>query len=247
MSLESIVFIVLGALAGGFVNGLAGSGTALFALGFFLVAIDPVSAVAIVSLMSVVTGIQGLWEVRVALTQNVARLLRFILPGLAGVPMGISLLSFIDADTLKLVIAALLIVYGGFFSFRANLPKFERRTPVLDSGIGLTGGVLGGMASLSGAIPVIWCSMRPWPKAETRAVLQPFNVSILFTTTVMLWWRGAYTSETITAFLIALPASLLAAQIGLIVFRRITDNVFRRLLIGLSLVLGLGILIRALV
>ena len=43
------------------------------------------------------------------------------------------------------------------------------------------------------------------------------------------------------------PASLLAAQIGLIVFRRITDNVFRRLLIGLSLVLGLGILIRALV
>lgn len=246
MSWEGAIFIVLGAIAGGFVNGLAGTGTALFALGFFLVALDPVSAVAIVSLMSVVTGIQGLWEIRAALKINVARLMRFILPGLAGVPVGISLLTFIDAETLKLVIGVLLLVYGGFFSFRANLPKFERRTPVLDSGIGLIGGVLGGMASLSGAIPVIWCSMRPWPKAETRAVLQPFNVAILFTTTVMLWWRGAYTAPAVTGFLIALPASLVAAQIGLMVFRRISDNVFRRLLIGLSLLLGLGILIRAL-
>lgn len=246
MTLDAILFITLGAFAGGFINGLAGTGTALFALGFFLAAINPISAVAVVSLMSVVTGVQGLWIVREALTKNVPRLMRFIIPGLLGVPVGISLLSFIDADTLKLVIGVLLLVYGGFFSFRANLPKFERRTPVLDSIIGLIGGVLGGMASLSGALVVIWLSMRPWPKAETRAVLQPFNMSVLFTTTVMLWWRGAYTTPTLTAFLIALPTSMVAAQIGIVVFRRISDNIFRRLLIGLSLLLGLGILIPAL-
>lgn len=246
MTAYAIAFILLGACAGGLINGLAGSGTALFALGFLLVALDPVSAVAVVTLMSVVTGFTGLWEVRAALQVNVARLMRFILPGLAGVPMGIALLVYINADTLKLIIAALLIVYGGFFSFRANLPRFERRTPVLDSGVGLAGGVLGGMAGLSGALPVIWCSMRPWPKAETRAVLQPFNVAILSATTAMLWWRGAYDSTTLTAFLIALPVSLLSAQIGLLVFRRVSDNLFRRLLMGLSLLLGLGLLIDAL-
>lgn len=242
MNWEDILFILAGALAGGFVNGLAGTGTALFALGFLLVALDPVSAVAVVTLMSVVTGLQGLWEVREALGRNVPRLLRFILPGLAGVPVGILLLSHIDAETLKLVIAALLILYGGYFGFRKNLPRFERRTPVLDSGVGLVGGILGGMAGLSGALVTIWCSMRPWPKAETRAVLQPFNVSVLFTTTAMLWWGGAYNATTLTAFLIALPASLLAAQVGLFVFRRIPDTAFRRLLIGLSLLLGLAIL-----
>lgn len=246
MSSADILFVVAGALAGGFINGLAGTGTALFALGFFLVALEPISAVAVVSLMSVLTGLQGLWEVREALGRNVPRLLRFIVPGLAGVPVGILLLSHIDAETLKLIIAALLVVYGGFFSFRRNLPRFERRTPVLDSGVGLIGGILGGMAALSGALVVIWCSMRPWPKAETRAVLQPFNVSVLLTTTTMLWWRGAYTSTTLTAFLIALPMSLLAAQAGLLVFRRISDTTFRRLLIGLSLLLGLGILLNAL-
>lgn len=246
MTFEALLFISLGAFAGGFINGLAGTGTALFALGFFLAALPPISAVAIVSLMSVTTGVQGLWVVREAMSRNVPRLLRFIIPGLLGVPVGISLLSFIDADTLKLIIGVLLLIYGGYFSFRANLPKFERRTPVLDSLLGLIGGVLGGMASLSGALVVIWLSMRPWPKADTRAVLQPFNVSVLFTTTVMLWWRGAYDSPTMTAFLIALPTSLVAAQIGIAVFKRISDNIFRRLLIGLSLLLGLGILIPAL-
>jgi len=118
VSSADILFVVAGALAGGFINGLAGTGTALFALGFFLVALEPVSAVAVVSLMSVLTGLQGLWEVREALGRNVPRLLRFIVPGLAGVPVGILLLSHIDAETLKLIIAALLVVYGGFFSFQ---------------------------------------------------------------------------------------------------------------------------------
>lgn len=241
-----IAFIVAGALAGGFINGLAGTGTALFALGFLMVALDPVSAVGVVTLMSVVTGIQGLWEVRQALRLNVARLMRFIVPGLIGVPVGVTLLTIIDADMLKLLIAVLLIVYGGFFSFRANLPKFERRTPVLDSMMGFSGGFLGGMAGLSGALLVIWCSLRPWPKAETRAVLQPFNVSILGITTIMLWWRGVYTPATVTAFMVALPASFLAVQIGLWVFRRISDTAFRRLLIGLSLFLGIGLMVNVL-
>lgn len=247
MTAYAIFFILLGAFAGGFVNGLAGTGTALFALGFLLVALEPVNAVAVVTLMSVVTGMMGLWEVRAALKVNVARLMRFILPGLVGVPVGIALLSYINTETLKLIIAALLIVYGGYFSLRANLPRFDRRTPVLDAGVGLTGGILGGMAGLSGALASIWCSMRPWPKAETRAVLQPFNVAILSLTAVMLWGRGAYDNTTTTAFLIALPVSLLSAQIGLLVFRRVSDNMFRRLLIGLSLLLGLGLLADALV
>ena len=246
MSGAEIAFIMLAGLAGGFVNGLAGTGTALFALGFLMVALDPARAVAVVALMSVVTGIQGLWEVRAALRRNPARLARFILPGLIGVPIGVIALSGVDERTLKLLIGVLLIVYGGFFSFRANLPRFERRTPVLDSAVGLTGGVLGGMAGLSGALVVIWLSMRPWAKAETRAVLQPFNVAILGLTTLMLAYKGVYDRTTLTAFLIALPASFVAVQVGLWVFRRISDMVFRRLLIGLSLALGIGILLNTL-
>lgn len=245
MSVEIITFLVLGAAAGGFINGLAGTGTALFALGFYLVVLPPVTAVAIVALMSVLAGLQGLWVVRAAIRAQPLRLSRFVIPGLVGVPLGIMLLQSIDAESLRIAIAVLLIIYGGYFSFRAVLPAFERRTPWLDGAVGFIGGVLGGAASVSGAIPAMWLSLRPWPKAETRAVLQPFNVAILITTVTLLFFRGAYDASALRSLLIVVPVGLIASQIGIIVFNKISDELFRRLLIGLTFFLGMGILIQA--
>ena len=246
MSVETIIFLVLGAAAGGFINGLAGTGTALFALGFYLLVLPPVTAVAIVALMSVLTGLQGLWLVRTAIRAQPARIARFVVPGLLGVPAGITLLQMIDAQTLRIGIAVLLIVYGGYFSFRAVLPAFERRTPVIDSLVGLIGGVLGGAASVSGAIPAMWLSLRAWPKADTRAVLQLFNVAVLMSTVVLLFFRGAYDEVALRALLIVIPIGFIASQIGITVFKKISDNTFRRMLIGLTLVLGIGILVQIL-
>ncbi|WP_425040977.1 sulfite exporter TauE/SafE family protein [Primorskyibacter sp. S187A] len=243
MSWETILFLLLGAMAGGFINGLSGTGTALFALGFYLVVLDPVRAVAIVALMSVLAGLQGLWIVRAEIFAQPRRLLRFMLPGLAGVPLGVLLLDVIDASTLRLVIATLLIIYGGYFGFRAALPAFSRPTPVIDSGIGFTGGVLGGAASVSGAIPAMWLSIRPWTKSETRAVLQPYNVAILSTTVCLLLFKGAFDRTALNALLITIPSGLIAAQIGIMVFRMLSDTAFRRLLILLTLLMGIGILI----
>lgn len=242
MNIEVITYLVLGATAGGFINGLSGTGTALFALGFYLVVLPPVQAVAIVALMAILAGLQGLWVVRSEIFANPARLFRFLVPGLAGVPIGILLLGTIDAATLRIGIAALLIIYGGYFGFRTALPAFQRRTPWIDAVIGLIGGFLGGAASVSGAIPAMWLSMRPWPKAETRAVLQPYNVAILSTTITLLALKGAFDAQAVRALLITIPAGLIAAQIGIAVFKRLTDDTFRRLLIILTLLMGLGIL-----
>lgn len=242
MNFDFVLYLVLGAVAGGFINGLSGTGTALFALGFYLVVLDPVQAVAIVALMSVLAGLQGLWIVRAEILAQPARLLRFLVPGLMGVPLGVSLLAIIDAGVLRIAIAALLIIYGGYFGFRAALPAFSRRTPWMDATVGLVGGVLGGAASVSGAIPSMWLSLRPWTKSETRAVLQPFNVAILSTTITLLFLRGAYDATAVRALVVTIPCGLVAAQIGIMVFHRLSDTGFRRLLILLTLAMGLGVL-----
>jgi uncharacterized membrane protein YfcA len=247
MTEHTILFLILGGLAGGFVNGFSGTGTALFAMGFFLSVLEPRQAVAVVALISVLAGVQGAWVVRHAIVANPRRLMRFLIPGLAGVPIGISLLEYVDARSLRFLVAGLLIVYGGYFGFRRALPKFERRTPVADMGVGLASGVLGGLASLSGSLPAIWLSLRPWPKAEVRAVMQPFNLVILSTTVVLLAFGGVFTRDTWLALSVALPAGLIAAQIGITLFKRVNDDQFRRTLIILCLALGVGILIRELV
>lgn len=243
MTVEFFLYLALGALAGGFINGLSGTGTALFALGFYLVVLEPVKAVAVVAFMSVLAGLQGLWLVRAQIREQPARLMRFLIPGLIGVPIGLSLLERIDESTLRLAVATLLIVYGCYFGFRASLPSFSRRTPIIDSFIGLTGGVLGGAASVSGAIPAMWLSIRPWTKSETRAVLQPYNIAILSTTVCLLFFKGAFDKTALTALAVTIPIGLLAAQIGIAVFKRLEDTTFRRLLIILTLLMGVGILV----
>ncbi len=243
MNMEYILYLVLGAAAGGFINGLAGTGTALFALGFYLVALEPVTAVAIVAAMAVLAGIQGLWEVRSDILIQRARVLRFVVPGLCGVPVGLLLLGLVETSVLRLIVAALLIIYGGYFAFRANLPTLTQPKAWVEPTVGLAGGVLGGMAGLSGALPTLWLSLRPWPKAQIRAVLQSFNMVILITTVVLLLFRGAYDAAALKALLITVPTGLIAAQIGLMVFRRLSTDGFRRLLVVMSLLMGLGLLL----
>ena len=63
MSVDAIVVISIGAAFGGLVNGLAGFGTGLFALGWWLVVLPPKSAVALVVVLSLVSGVQGVFAV----------------------------------------------------------------------------------------------------------------------------------------------------------------------------------------
>lgn len=238
MGIEFLAVLLGGAFAGGVINGLAGFGTALFALGFWLQVLPAAQAVAMVVVMSVVSGLQGLWIVRGEIRRNPGRLARFLLPALLGIPLGVALLSVVSATLLKIVIAGFMLLYGGFFLLRRSLPRFERSTPVLDSLVGFAGGVLGGAASLSGALPTMWCAMRPWPKGETRAVLQPFNVVVLALTAVLFLLNGLYTSDTLVLMAIALPVTMIGAQLGLSVFRRLGDEQFRVLLIGLMFASG---------
>ncbi|MFP1644499.1 sulfite exporter TauE/SafE family protein [Pontitalea aquivivens] len=241
-----LVLMAAGAIAGGFINGLAGFGTALFALGFWLQILPAPQAVAIVIVMSVASGLQGAWAVRHSIAAQPGRLMIFLLPALIGVPLGVQMLSLVSAEQLKLVIAGFLILFGGFFSLRRSLPKITRPLPLIDALVGFSGGILGGAASLSGALPTMWCAMRPWTKQETRAVLQPFNIIILGLTLGLLALRGVYDRETLVLIALALPLTLLSAQLGLWVFHRLDDMTFRRVLIGLMFLSGTILAVREL-
>ncbi|MFK7874835.1 MAG: sulfite exporter TauE/SafE family protein [Paracoccaceae bacterium] len=243
MSTQMIIFLVAGAVSGGFINGLAGTGTALFALGFYLIVLDPIRAVAVIVVMAILVGLQGLWVVRHTVMSHPKRVLRFVIPGLIGVPIGVPLLNVIDASTLRIAVAVCLILYGAYFSVRKSLPAFSRPTPKADMLVGLTGGVLGGAAALAGVVPQLWLSLRPWSKSETRGVLQPFNMAVMCTTIVLLFLKGAYDTVTLYALMVTIPSGVLGAQIGILVFGVLSDTMFRRLLIAMTFVMGLAILL----
>lgn len=246
MPLELVLSLLAGAAAGGFVNGLAGFGTALLSLGIWLQVMPPWQAVSIVAAMSVVSGVQSLWFIRGELGSGTLRLPRFLLPALIGIPLGAATLEFISAPLLKLVIAGFMLLYGAFFAFRRSLPHLARPMPKTDALVGFCGGFLGGAASLSGALPTMWCAMQPWTKGETSAVLRPYNVVILGIAVGIFSWQGYYTRDTLILMAIALPATIVSPQIGIAVFRRLSDQQFRRLLIWLLFSAGALLALREL-
>lgn len=240
----SVVFVILGAVAGGFVNGLAGFGTALFSLGFFLQAMPPAQAVAVVLVMSVASGLQGLWAVREAIAARPKRLVRFLVPGLLGIPLGFGLLRYLDPSALRIGIAIIMLAYALFFLARRGLRPIPGNLFGVDIIVGFLGGVLGGAASLSGALPTMWSAVRPWGKSETRAVLQGFNVVILGLSAVMFAFNGVYDRETLFHVALAVPISILMARIGILVFHRLGDGQFRAVIVSMMFLSGVILLLR---
>ncbi|WP_420393868.1 sulfite exporter TauE/SafE family protein [Acuticoccus sp.] len=242
MSAEVAAFLVAGAAAGGLINGLAGFGTSLFALGWWLQVMPPVQAVAIALAVSAATGLQGVAVVRRSIEWR--RLALFLVPALFGIPIGATLLKDLDPTPLKIAIGAFLLIYGAFFTVRRNLPKLTRPYPAVDATLGFVSGILGAVAGLSGALPTMWLAMRDWTKGRTRGVLQPFNVIVLGISAVLLAVAGAYDRGTLILLAVALAVSMLAAQCGIALFQRLSDTAFRRLIIALMFASGATILVR---
>jgi uncharacterized membrane protein YfcA len=230
-----IAIVVAGALVAGFVHGLSGTGYALVALGVWLQAMSPVTAAPLVALCSVCAHVQAL----PAIWRSVrwSRLWPFLAAGLLGVPLGTMLLEHVRVQPLKLGVGLLLIFYSAWMGLVRRPPIVSGGGRLADALVGFTGGVMGGMASLSGPVPTIWVQLRGWNKNEQRGVNQPFNMAVLAAVLVSSAVAGFLDRTFLVWAVITLPTTLIGARLGLSLYGRTNDVQFRRIvlvLLGLS-------------
>jgi len=230
-----IALVVAGAAAAGFINGLSGTGYALVSLGFWLHAMPPQTAAPLVAFCSVCGHLQSLPKIWQGVIWS--RVWPFLVGGLVGVPLGTALLAHVQIQPLKIGVGLLLIFYCSWMAFVRRPPVILAGGRLADGAAGFGGGVLGGMASISGPIPVIWVQLRGWTMLAQRGVNQPFNMSVLAFSLVTAGVAGFLDRTFFLWAAICLPITLIGAHIGLRLYRRINDIQFRRLilvLLGLS-------------
>jgi uncharacterized membrane protein YfcA len=240
-----IALVVAGALAAGFVNGLSGTGYALVALGFWLHAMSPITAAPLVAFCSVGGHLQSLPKIWKGVIWS--RLWPFLVGGLIGVPIGTALLGFVRVQPLKIGVGLLLIFYCTWMGLMRRPPVVTGGGRLADATAGVGGGILGGMASLSGPIPVIWVQLRGWTALAQRGVSQPYNMSVLALSLVSAAIAGFLDRTFLIWAVICLPVTLIGAQIGLRLYGRIDDAQFRRLVIVLLGLSGLTLIASSLV
>ncbi len=236
MSLTLALIVAAGALLGGFVTGLAGFGTGLTALGLWLHVLEPALAGPLVVICSVIGQSQSLLTVRRAFSWR--RVWPFILGGLPGVPLGVYLLGYLSAESFRIIIGSFLVLYAGSMLWAKAAPRITWGGRPADVTVGFAGGILGGAAGLSGALPTVWCGLKGWSKDEQRAVFQPFNLTILCWALVALALDGVIGEEIGWLTLVCLPAVLLGAWFGARTYSRIDDRQFRNLVLWFLLLSG---------
>ena len=242
--LGDVAIVVAGALTAGFVNGLSGTGYSLMALGFWLHVMSPTTAAPLTALCSVSGHIQSLPRIWRGVIWT--RLWPFLAAGLVGVPLGTALLGHIRLQPLKLSVGCFLILYCGWMAFVRRPPIIRGASRWADAGIGLVGGVLGGMASMSGPAPSVWAQLRGWNMHEQRGVNQPFNMAILAAALVSAAVAGYLDHVFLVWVLITVPTTLLGARLGLLVYGRIDDRQFRWIILGLLALSGASLILSGL-
>ena len=88
-----------------------------------------------------------------------------------------------------------------------------------DATIGFAGGILGGLAGLSGPLPTLWASVRGWGKDERRGVFQTFNCTVLSAALCLQAGTGFITGQVLWLALLVLPATLSGAWLGARAYR----------------------------
>jgi uncharacterized protein len=234
------VIIAAGAFFGGFISGLAGFGTGLVALGIWLHAVSPAQAASLVVICSVVAQSQTIPAIWHAI--DLRRLWPMLVAGVAGVPLGVHLLDHVDPNAFRFGVGVLLLVFSATLLIGRARMTIHWGGRTADAVVGLGGGILGGLAGLSGPLPTMWATLRGWGKDQRRGVFQAYNLTVLTAALVSHVAEGLITQEVGWLVLWALPGTLAGAALGARAYRRLSDHRFHQVVLCLLGVSGLTLI-----
>ena len=228
-------------LVAGFVSGVAGFAfSAIAGVGFAHLNVEPVRAVLIMALCSIAIQLYSVIAIRRDIRWR--RVLPFIAGGFITLPLGTYMLTHLSVPVFDLILGLFLVAYGAK-SLARPMRCDVRGNWRIDFAVGALGGITGGVAAFPGAFATIWCTMRGWDKATSRGVFQPY---ILIMQLAAVAWLRAEAVPFVQAGTAApcIAVALLAAHLGLSVFRHLGNQQFARIVAALLAVSGMALLAR---
>jgi uncharacterized membrane protein YfcA len=140
------------------------------------------------------------------------------------------LLLHADAATFRVGFGIFLALYSVYMFARPKILAVGGG-PLLHGTVGFAGGLVGGLTAMPGALPVIWCNMTGLPKDQQRGLVQPFIAAMQIYALVVLFVWGNFSTESLKQLAIGLPALAAGTALGIMLFGKIDDASFRRIVL----------------
>ncbi|AUL15078.1 sulfite exporter TauE/SafE family protein [Bordetella bronchiseptica] len=234
------VVVVAGAVVAGFVQGLSGFGYGLTAMSVWAWSIDPRLAAALVVFGSLTGQLIAAFSVRRGFDWR--RLLPFLLGGLVGIPIGVRILPMLDVHMFKALLGGFLVLWCPLMLAVKYLPRITAGGRLADAVVGGLGGVMGGIGGFTGTLPTLWCTLRGFARDEQRSIIQNFNLGTLLVTMATYVGTGIVTADMLPLFGLVALAMLIPTVLGTRLYLGISDQAFRRIVLGLLTLSGVAML-----
>lgn len=239
--LAYFALVSVAVFSGAVVSGLAGFAFSAVAGAILLHVMPPLEAVPLMMACSVLVQSTSLLALIRALQWK--RSLVFAAGGLFGIAPAVYLLQHVDTALLRAGFGVFVAGYSAYMLLRSAVV----RRPWVAGGVvgeglvGFGGGLIGGLTAMPGAVPTIWCDLHGLPKAEQRGVVQPFILVMQIIALALLLPRADWSSGMLLDLVVSLPALAAGTAVGVMLFGRVDDVLFRRVVLATLLVSGLAL------
>src|SRR3984885_5504244 len=149
-----------------------------------------------------------------------------VVSSLAGIPVGLLLLASNHQQTMKIVLAILIITFAVYSLLGRKPPELKRDNKAWLLGCGFVAGITGGAYGMNGPPLVIYGAMRRWSAQHFRATLQAYFLPASVIGMVGYWLAGLWVPIVTHYYLLCLPALLPAILLGRVVNHRLQGDTF---------------------
>jgi uncharacterized membrane protein YfcA len=222
------------ALLAGLVTGLTGFGIAMISTPLLLFIYEPRTVVVLTVVFSVFITASVVWDSWHEAHRRLA--LGLLIPALFGVVVGTVVLDAVDPDYIRLGIGAIVIFSALLLIKDFRLPGAETRWGTLVAGS--LSGALTTSTGLAGPPVVLLLASRGLPKDEFRGTTALYFLPMSIAGFAVLAARGLVEAPEIPLGLALVPAAIIGKAIGTALLKRISENAFRAITLGLVILTG---------
>lgn len=229
-------------VAAAVLRAFSGFGFALAAMPLLVLVIDPTRAVVLCAFLSVAGGLRS---TRNSLLHADRGLLKpLVIGSLLGTPLGILLLEYLPAQTMKPLIG-LGVLGSALLLWRTSILEGVRRLWALP--VGAAAGLLGGALAIPGPPVIVFLLGTERDPRKARATLMAFFTLSSVASIIGYAVAGLADLTSLVLFALALPCLLLGDWVGFGLFERYGSMHYRRVALVVLAAIGVVSTVNALI
>jgi len=240
--MQTYVLICFIILLAGFTQGLSGFGSILLSLPLLAVFLDIKTVIPLVALIAYFHNHHPLCAT--AKAPGMEKIYPLFIGAAPGVPLGVFFLKKLDQDIIQWILGVTLIAYSLYSLFFRS--SYKPMRTVWAYMFGFLSGCLAGALSAGGPPVIVYTSLQNWKKDTIKVTLQGFFVVSGPIVILFQALSGLTTTLVIRYFLVSVPFLVLGTLMGSLVYGKIPDEHYKKLILVLLAFLGAFMIYRAL-